>query len=85
MLTDLLRGAAPASETAGSTGLSGLIAGAAVQRMSLPQALNAMRRGELERPLVAAQSVNWCRPICQLGRRRHRSRCPTKPSLMRLV
>ncbi|MFZ0150937.1 MAG: hypothetical protein WAM72_21865, partial [Xanthobacteraceae bacterium] len=54
MLADLVKGAAPASEPATSTGLSGLVAGAAAKPMSLPAALNAVRAGTLKPPVDGA-------------------------------
>ncbi len=55
MLNDLVRGAGPSSsEATESAGLSGLVAGAAVPRMTLVGALNAMKRGQIEQPLDGA-------------------------------
>jgi hypothetical protein len=50
MLIDLVHGATPSSEPAGSTVLGGLMPGAATRPMSVVASLNALRRGEIARP-----------------------------------
>lgn len=53
MLSSLISGHVASAEPSGSD-LSSLVAGAAAKPMSLPQALNALRRGEFERPIDGA-------------------------------
>jgi hypothetical protein len=52
MLTDLMSGhSSPSTEPISASGLGGLLHGQeATRSISLPQALNAVRRGELDRP-----------------------------------
>ena len=50
MLLDLLRGPAAPSEPDQPSGLAGLLPSASGPRMSLPQAMRALERGEIERP-----------------------------------
>ena len=54
MLADLVNGAAPSSEPATSTGLSGLVQGAQARPMSLPAMMNALKAGTLEPPADGA-------------------------------
>src|SRR5262249_27343715 len=48
MLSDLLRNVS--DEPSGPTGLGGLVRGAERPAMSLPEAMNALERGEIPRP-----------------------------------
>lgn len=55
MLSSLISGhASPSIEPAASDGLAGLVQGAAARPMSLPAAMNALRNGQLERPVDGA-------------------------------